>query len=54
MKKSNIPQRKLSKKELKEISGGLRPVCPRVISCTDMKTGVELSGVPGIQDGPCC
>ncbi|GEN71982.1 MULTISPECIES: bacteriocin [Chryseobacterium] len=54
MKKSNLQPRKLSKKELKEISGGFRPVCPRVVSCIDPVTGVELYGVYGIQDGYCC
>ncbi|WP_312297399.1 hypothetical protein [Chryseobacterium sp.] len=54
MKKSNKPKRKLSKTELKEISGGLRPICPRVISCTDPNTGEERYGVPGMQDGFCC
>lgn len=55
MKNSNIQKRKFTKNELKEINGGAaRPVCPRVISCTDPRTGEELSGVPGIQDGYCC
>lgn len=54
MKKANTQKRKLSKNELKEISGGRRPVCPRVVSCTDPQTGEERSGVPGIQDGLCC
>lgn len=54
MKKSNNPKRKLGKAELKEISGGLGPVCPRVISCTDPNTGEERYGVPGMQDGFCC
>ncbi|PXW14320.1 hypothetical protein C8D70_10722 [Chryseobacterium sp. CBTAP 102] len=55
MKKSNIQKRKLNKMELKKISGGAnRPVCPRVISCTDPHTGEERYGVPGMQDGFCC
>lgn len=54
MKKSNVQKRKLTKKELKEISGGFRPICPRVISCIDRHTGQELSGVPGVQDEYCC
>lgn len=54
MKKSDTQKRKLTKNELKEIIGGFRPVCPRVISCTDRYTGEERSGVPGIQDGLCC
>ncbi|WP_117590856.1 class IIb bacteriocin, lactobin A/cerein 7B family [Chryseobacterium piperi] len=54
MKKSNIQQRKLTKKELKEINGGAGPICPVVFSCFDRRTGEELIGVPGIQDGYCC
>ncbi|MBL1221667.1 bacteriocin [Chryseobacterium sp. L7] len=54
MKKSNIQLKKLTKKELKNISGGARPVCPRVVSCFDPATGEEQYGVYGIQDGPCC
>lgn len=54
MKNSKNPKRKLAKNELKEISGGLKPVCPRVISCTDPHTGEERYGVPGMQDGFCC
>ncbi|CAD0222675.1 bacteriocin [Chryseobacterium sp. D764] len=55
MKNSKNQKRKLSKNELKEISGGAnRPICPRVISCTDPHTGEERSGVPGMQDGFCC
>ncbi len=54
MKKSNIQQRKLTKNELKEINGGKRPICPRVVSCIDPATGEELYGVFGVQDGYCC
>ncbi|PWW28616.1 MULTISPECIES: bacteriocin [unclassified Chryseobacterium] len=55
MKNSKNQKRKLSKNELKEISGGTnRPICPRVISCTDPNTGEERYGVPGMQDGFCC
>ncbi|CAH0136665.1 hypothetical protein MP478_18180 [Chryseobacterium sp. WG14] len=53
MKKSTLQKRKLSKKEMKEISGA-RPHCPLVLSCFDPNTGQEMSGVYGIQDGPCC
>lgn len=53
MKKSNFQKKRLSKNELKEIKGA-RPVCPRVISCTDSETGIELYGVYGVQDGYCC
>lgn len=54
MKKSNNQKRKLVKSELKEIKGGAKPVCPRVVSCIDPATGEELYGVYGIQDGYCC
>jgi hypothetical protein len=54
MKKSDIQKRKLTKAELKEVNGGKRPVCPRVVSCIDPATGEELYGVFGIQDGYCC
>ncbi|MCT2408661.1 bacteriocin [Chryseobacterium antibioticum] len=54
MKKSNFQPKKLTKKELKKISGGARPVCPRVVSCIDPATGDELYGVFGVQDGYCC
>ncbi|UWX59835.1 hypothetical protein N0B40_15610 [Chryseobacterium oranimense] len=53
MKKSNFQKKRLSKNELKEIKGA-RPVCPRVISCIDPDTGIELYGVYGVQDGYCC
>ncbi|MBF6646656.1 hypothetical protein H3Z85_07710 [Chryseobacterium indologenes] len=53
MKKSNIQTKKLTKKQLKEISGA-RPFCPLVLSCFDPNTGEEVYGVYGIQDGPCC
>ncbi|WP_165851845.1 hypothetical protein [Chryseobacterium pennipullorum] len=53
MKKTNIQKRKLTKKEMKQISGA-GPVCPLVVSCIDPNTGQELYGVHGIQDGPCC
>ncbi|MBB6371377.1 hypothetical protein [Chryseobacterium shigense] len=53
MKKLNFQKKRLSKKELKEIKGA-RPVCPRVISCIDPDSGVELYGVTGVQDGYCC
>ncbi|HBV17292.1 bacteriocin [Chryseobacterium carnipullorum] len=54
MKKSNSQPKKLTKKELKKISGGARPICPLVVSCFDPATGQEFYGVYGIQDGPCC
>jgi len=54
MKTSTIQKRKLTKNELKEISGGKKPVCPRVVSCFDRETGEERYGVPGEQDGYCC
>ncbi|WP_157859423.1 hypothetical protein [Chryseobacterium angstadtii] len=54
MKKSNFQPRKLSKKELKGIKGGARPICFIVISCYDPATGEEQYGVPGHQDGNCC
>ncbi|PIF43748.1 hypothetical protein CLU96_0662 [Chryseobacterium sp. 52] len=54
MKNLNLQKRKLSKKDLKKIDGGLRPFCYVVISCTDRETGYELYGVPGVQDGYCC
>ncbi|WP_179470127.1 bacteriocin [Chryseobacterium sp. H1D6B] len=54
MKKSTFQKRKLSKKELKEISGGRKPICPRVVTCYVRETGEERSGVPGEQDGYCC
>ncbi|MDN5480676.1 MAG: bacteriocin, partial [Chryseobacterium sp.] len=54
MKKSNSQPKKLTKKELKKISGGARPICPLVVSCFDPSTGQEFYGVYGIQDGPCC
>jgi bacteriocin-like protein len=53
MKKTNIQKKKLSKKELKKISGA-GPVCPVVFSCFDRWTGEELIGVPGIQGEYCC
>ncbi|AZA81460.1 hypothetical protein EG342_05880 [Chryseobacterium lactis] len=53
MKKSTIPTKRLTKKEMKEISGA-RPFCPLVVSCFDPSTGQEMYGVHGIQDGPCC
>lgn len=53
MKNSDIQKKRLTKEELKKISG-TGPVCPLVISCTDPNTGEELYGVYGIQDGPCC
>lgn len=53
MKKSAI-QKKLTKKELKKIGGGIDPICPTVVSCFDRRTGEEVFSVPGIQDGYCC
>ncbi|WP_164465150.1 hypothetical protein [Chryseobacterium lactis] len=53
MKKSIIQTRKLSKRELREIKGA-GPICHIVISCTDRRTGIERSGVPGVQDEFCC
>ncbi|MGH1518627.1 hypothetical protein [Chryseobacterium sp. JK1] len=53
MKNSKNQKKKLSKKEMKEISGA-RPFCPLVVSCFDPRTGDEMFGVQGIQDGACC
>ncbi|MFZ4930468.1 hypothetical protein [Chryseobacterium sp. Mn2064] len=53
MKKTTLQKRKLSKKAMKEISGA-RPFCPLVVSCFDPRTGEEMFGVQGIQDGACC
>ncbi|MET3034671.1 hypothetical protein ABXT08_01095 [Chryseobacterium sp. NRRL B-14859] len=52
MKKSTIQTKRLTKQELKKINAG--NICPVVFSCFDRYSGEEQTGVPGIQDGPCC
>ncbi|GAB0154890.1 hypothetical protein CHRYSEOSP005_01500 [Chryseobacterium sp. Alg-005] len=53
MKNLKIQKRKLTKRELKEITGA-GPVCPIIFSCFDRSTGEELFGVPGVQGEYCC
>ncbi|MDN3695486.1 class IIb bacteriocin, lactobin A/cerein 7B family [Chryseobacterium tructae] len=52
MKKSNIQKKKLTKSELKEINGGVLPLCLRGF-CYIPETGEFERGLVA-KDGSCC